>query len=227
MQQEKTNSCSKCKNVTTSEDTVLLCNLLYPEESCERETEVSFEQVVCSSLCPEQSTPAWCERCRKYQPTLQHRTLRSMPHVLSLNAGMDNQQDLDFWGLQMQLLLQKLNPQAQQSSEDKENNFQQQQQQAPPNLKACRYGLGCNRPDCKFWHPLQQNESQEESVANKLAKLGKSWVPRELRLVLLSDGKVVAEEDPSALSGQNEILDRKTYHLYVLVFKNTPYKNST
>ncbi len=45
-------------------------------------------QIVASSMCPEQTTPAWCDQCRKYQPTNQTRKLRSLPKVLSLNAGM-------------------------------------------------------------------------------------------------------------------------------------------
>ena len=45
-------------------------------------------QVVAASMCPEQTTPAWCEQCRKYQPTNQTRKLKSLPRILSLNAGM-------------------------------------------------------------------------------------------------------------------------------------------
>jgi len=37
-------------------------------------TAISFEDVVCSSLCPEQTTPAWCDKCKKYQTTKQTRS---------------------------------------------------------------------------------------------------------------------------------------------------------
>jgi len=39
-------------------------------------------------MCPEQTTPAWCDQCRKYQPTNQTRKLKTLPRILSLNAGM-------------------------------------------------------------------------------------------------------------------------------------------
>ena len=34
---------------------------------------MTFSEILCSSLCPEQVTPAWCEKCRKYQTTTQSR----------------------------------------------------------------------------------------------------------------------------------------------------------
>ncbi len=73
LKQEKVNLCSKCKTNATTKDTILLCNLVYPDNVKER---TAFEQIVCSSLCPEQGTPAWCEKCRRYQPTHQTRNLR-------------------------------------------------------------------------------------------------------------------------------------------------------
>ena len=86
MVQEKVNVCTRCKEKKAKNDTVLLCNIIYPESK--EEQKFSFEEVVCSSMCPEQTTPAWCEQCRKYQTTSQIRNLKTLPNVLSLNAGM-------------------------------------------------------------------------------------------------------------------------------------------
>ena len=68
MQQQKITECGKCHNVTKTENLLLLTNLVYPEYPTLKQT-VSFASVLCSSLCPEQTTPAWCEKCSKYQPT--------------------------------------------------------------------------------------------------------------------------------------------------------------
>lgn len=54
--------------------------------------EYSFCDVLLKSICPEQTTPAWCDKCEKYQPTLQSRRLKMLPNILSINCGLDNQQ---------------------------------------------------------------------------------------------------------------------------------------
>ena len=91
MNQEKVTICSRCKEKKSKNDTVLLCNLIYPE--AKEEQQFQFQDIVCSSMCPEQTTPAWCEQCRKYQTTNQMRTLKTLPNILSLNAGMVSSSD--------------------------------------------------------------------------------------------------------------------------------------
>ena len=86
MNQSKVTVCSRCKEKKSKNDTVLLCNLIYPE--AKEDQQLQFQDIVCSSMCPEQTTPAWCEQCRKYQTTNQMRTLKTLPNILSLNAGM-------------------------------------------------------------------------------------------------------------------------------------------
>ena len=53
----------------------------------------------------------------------------------------------------------------------------------PPNIKPCRYGTSCTRPDCKFWHPEldEANPQQSEEISNKCARLGLSWIPHQVR----------------------------------------------
>ena len=86
MVQEKVTVCTRCKEKKVKNDTVLLCNLMYPDGK--EDQKYSFEDIVCSSMCPEQTTPAWCEQCKKYQTTNQTRNLLTLPNILSLNAGM-------------------------------------------------------------------------------------------------------------------------------------------
>ena len=105
--------CTRCKEVKVNQDISLLCNLMYPDVSAVAAAaaagadseKMDFTKLVCSSLCPEQTTPAWCEKCRKYQTTVQTRRIKALPCVLSLNCGMDNLQDVAYWQTQLELIL--------------------------------------------------------------------------------------------------------------------------
>ena len=85
MKQQKITECGKCKSVTRTENLLLLTNLVYPEYPTLKQV-VSFASVLCSSLCPEQTTPAWCERCNKYQPTSHSRRSALPPLSQSSNT---------------------------------------------------------------------------------------------------------------------------------------------
>ncbi len=87
--------------------------------------------------------------------------------------------------------------------------------QPPPNAKPCRYGLACNRPDCKFWHPHQSQPgagagtegggaSNVVDVGDRLVKLGLSWVPQEMNLVLQGDGRVKVDSGELGAEGKAE-----------------------
>lgn len=54
--------------------------------------EVPFSNVLARSLRPEKITPAWCDNCQKFAPTLQSRQLTKLPQILALNCGLDTQQ---------------------------------------------------------------------------------------------------------------------------------------
>lgn len=54
--------------------------------------EVPFTSVLTRSLRPEKITPAWCDNCQKFTPTLQSRQLTKLPQILALNCGLDTQQ---------------------------------------------------------------------------------------------------------------------------------------
>ena len=88
------------------------------------------------------TTPAFCEQCRKYQPTNQSRNLKSLPHVLSMNAGMDNACDVEFWKLQMEVLYEahlKTVGSSDGDCEDIEDNTTEATSCPPPNAKPCRF----------------------------------------------------------------------------------------
>jgi len=181
--------------------------LSYPEakEDGGQVAPVAFEEIVCASLCPDQTTPAWCDKCKKYQTTRQTRNLVSLPHILSLNTNVDGEQDVDFWRAQMTALYEKHKPPGSEEAGEEAaakavpSTLEAQPPQPPANTKPCRYGVGCTRPDCKFWHPPQHGQDGQEveagraivevDVGDRLWKLGHSWVPHEMRLAVDDNGK--------------------------------------
>eukprot|EP00088_Acartia_fossae_P045284 TRINITY_DN4865_c0_g1_i2.p1 TRINITY_DN4865_c0_g1~~TRINITY_DN4865_c0_g1_i2.p1 ORF type:complete len:942 (-),score=230.14 TRINITY_DN4865_c0_g1_i2:411-3098(-) len=194
MKQDKITTCSKCQTKTVTDNLPLLCNLIYPEQSTLKQ-KISFAEILCSSLCPEQVTQAWCEKCRKYQPTTQSRRLCSLPYTLSLNAGMDNPADIAFWNTQMHLIYEEED--GKEKGEDASKQDKGKTQDGPPQgQKACRYAEGCTRSDCKFWHKGQQLlKDPDLDVGDKLAGIHKSWVPFEVELHLASNGLVYTSKD--------------------------------
>eukprot|EP00095_Tigriopus_kingsejongensis_P002899 maker-scaffold336_size202805-snap-gene-0.16 protein:Tk02899 transcript:maker-scaffold336_size202805-snap-gene-0.16-mRNA-1 annotation:"pab-dependent poly -specific ribonuclease subunit pan2" len=203
--QDKSNMCTKCKTSITNEDTLLLCNLIYPDGK----PNVAFDEVVSSSLCAKQTTPAWCDACKKYQPTNQSRKVKSLPHTLSLNAGMDNPQDMAFWNTQMTRLYTENSP------EEDPTLKPAIQSVPPPNAKPCRYGLSCNRPDCKFWHPEQEPTAKKaEDIGDKLRRIGVSWIPEEIELNLLENGDVKS----SAEKTESKVVETRKYHLLSICY---------
>lgn len=49
-----------------------LFDLIYPESSSREPVAINFTSVVEKSLCVEQTTQAWCNKCDKYQPHVSH-----------------------------------------------------------------------------------------------------------------------------------------------------------
>ena len=209
MRQDKITKCGKCKVEITTDNLLLLCNLQYPEHATLRQ-KIDFGQVLCSSLCPEQMTPAWCERCRKYQPTSQCRRLQSLPYTLSINTGMDNPGDVAFWSTQMTIILEE--SEGRKPSADPPSS-PGKAPTPPAGQKACRYGGSCTRPDCKFWHAGQELMKEPAlDVGDQLAKIHKSWIPFEVTLHLAEDGTVHYSADVEG----KVMKESRTYHLYAV-----------
>ena len=215
MNQEKVTVCSRCKEKKSKNDTVLLCNLMYPE--AKEDQKFSFQDIVCSSMCPEQSVPAWCDQCKKYQTTSQLRNLKTLPNILSLNAGMDSSQDVSFWSSQLEHLYNDHAPKADPSLDSKPTAHEPQPVKLQPaNVKPCRYGSSCSRPDCKFSHPDAQESIQAEQpvkvdIGAKCASLGLSWIPDTMRLNLHQTGKLTQGEPEEAT--EDRLLSSREYEL--------------
>lgn len=52
----------------------------------------SFSTIVERSMCLEQTTQAWCECCKKYQPVEQFRRYKNLPNAIAMNCGLDSPQ---------------------------------------------------------------------------------------------------------------------------------------
>lgn len=53
---------------------------------------MSFCNLLQQSICPKQITTTWCERCESFQQTLQTRTLKSLPAILTVNCAIETKQ---------------------------------------------------------------------------------------------------------------------------------------
>lgn len=53
---------------------------------------MSFCDLLQRSICPKQTTTTWCERCESFQQTLQTRTLKSLPAILTVNCAIETKQ---------------------------------------------------------------------------------------------------------------------------------------
>ena len=218
MKQDKINQCMKCKTSVSTRDSLLVVNMTYPEMTDLRP--LSFADVVCSSMTPEQTTPAWCDSCRKYQPTTIRRVVASLPHILNLNAGMDNPQDIAWWQMQMELIYKKHMEEKQpEAASTPAANTPEPSNTITTMTKPCRYGQGCNRrPECKFWHPDHQqstnpSENTVDDISDKLLRENISWVPMRMKLRRHKDGSVTnsfSEDDED----DEDIVECKTYELF-------------
>ncbi|KAJ9580135.1 hypothetical protein L9F63_004208 [Diploptera punctata] len=168
--------CLKCNHEVSKESIVLLCNLIYPDISAGK-VEYTFCDVLARSLCPEQTTPAWCDRCERFQPTLQSRQLKVLPNILVMNCGLDNPQDKCFWQTQMDLVVQKVL--------DQGGNG--------PAVKPCRYGANCSRTGCRFKHAgrVQEDLIHYNNVATSVHLYNThTWLPMHIQIQLLKRGSV-------------------------------------
>uniref|UniRef100_A0A1B6CJM8 PAN2-PAN3 deadenylation complex catalytic subunit PAN2 n=1 Tax=Clastoptera arizonana TaxID=38151 RepID=A0A1B6CJM8_9HEMI len=173
------NRCLKCSRECSKESYLLVCNLIYPDtEQSSNKKSYSFCDVLSCSLCPEQTTPAWCDQCERFQPTLQSRRIRMLPDILTVNCGMDNTQEKCFWQGQMDLLVKQVL-----ESGGAEATY------SPSKL--CRYGNSCNRQHCHFKHPDSRATSNNIFTPNtNQLYYAHSWLPQHIQVDLKNNGEV-------------------------------------
>ncbi|XP_015605177.1 PAN2-PAN3 deadenylation complex catalytic subunit PAN2 isoform X3 [Cephus cinctus] len=188
--------CLKCGQEASKHSIMLLCNLVYPEVSSSTE-EVPFTRVLGRSLRPEKITPAWCDSCQKFTPTLQSRQLTKLPQILALNCGLDSQQDKDFWQNQMDIVVQKV---------VSGKVFSPASSPVPITIKPCRYGVNCTRVGCRFRHVGRDPEANPASPAAPVSSAipitappshlyySHSWIPHNIEVILYDNGELSIEK---------------------------------
>ncbi|XP_074037897.1 PAN2-PAN3 deadenylation complex catalytic subunit PAN2 isoform X1 [Leptinotarsa decemlineata] len=200
------NSCLKCGNEVRKESVLLACNLVYPPLDSGRD-EWSFCDILTRSLCPQQTTPAWCEKCSKFSPTSQTRILQSVPNLLAVNTGLHNPQHKQFWQTQMDKVVARV------TTVDI-NNRSSTPTSSVGSSKPCRYGDHCSRPGCRFRHSFD-NTPPAPPLNNPYCS--NNWLPHCIELSLKAEKleiRKISEEEETP-TGDNDI--RKIYELTAVV----------
>ncbi|KPP69646.1 PAB-dependent poly(A)-specific ribonuclease subunit PAN2-like, partial [Scleropages formosus] len=102
-------SMCRCSKETVRSSLTLLFTLHYPEQSMMDKMikEYDFAEILKKSICLEQNTQAWCEKCEKYQPTVQTRNIRCLPDVLVINCEVNSVKEAEFWKAQAEYAFNK------------------------------------------------------------------------------------------------------------------------
>uniref|UniRef100_A0A8C9WSJ6 PAN2-PAN3 deadenylation complex catalytic subunit PAN2 n=1 Tax=Scleropages formosus TaxID=113540 RepID=A0A8C9WSJ6_SCLFO len=95
-------SMCRCSKETVRSSLTLLFTLHYPEQN-KMIKEYDFAEILKKSICLEQNTQAWCEKCEKYQPTVQTRNIRCLPDVLVINCEVNSVKEAEFWKAQAEV----------------------------------------------------------------------------------------------------------------------------
>ncbi|CAI6344974.1 unnamed protein product [Macrosiphum euphorbiae] len=196
------NKCLKCNHEFSKQSNLMVCNLVYPESSDDKSK--SFCDLLQQSICPKQTTTTWCERCESFQQTLQNRTLKSLPAILTVNCAIESKQNKDFWQQQMDILIK----QAVTKSGD-----QKTAPSTPTSFnKPCRYGSNCTRHSCRFMHPGQVPAVPETNNSMSLSQLyyTHSWLPLSIKAELEADGEL------KLFKCDDEEVDCKSSNIYDL-----------
>ncbi|KAI8048805.1 ubiquitin carboxyl-terminal hydrolase-domain-containing protein [Syncephalis plumigaleata] len=88
-----TQSQCQCGHMTLRDSTPFTLDLSYTLKDTGR----CFTQVVRDSLVREQSTRAWCDECRQYQPSKQWKRLHGLPIILNINSSLYKREDRTYW----------------------------------------------------------------------------------------------------------------------------------
>lgn len=150
-----------------------MCNSFITIYITESNRPVTFCEVLGQSLCPQQTTPAWCDQCERFLPTEQSRRIKSLPPLLTVNCGMDNNQEKSFWQTQMDILVKSVVDTS-----------------CSPGGKPCRYGNACSRPGCRFKHPDQKGGGGGNSSSPSHLYYANSWLPQHIQVDLKANGQV-------------------------------------
>ncbi|KAF9415411.1 hypothetical protein HW555_006938 [Spodoptera exigua] len=167
------NRCMKCNKEEGRESVVLACALQYPTAVREGpEPRGGFLELIRASLAARRSTPAWCEHCSRFTPTVQRGRIVRLPPILAINCGGATVREKAYWAKGAQ----KEMPETKRGGGG----------------KPCRYGLHCARPGCHFKHP--ERPSPQAGSSKTPAQESNCVLPQQLLIRLQSDGDVLIND---------------------------------
>lgn len=185
---EHVNKCTKCSKEEERSSAVLACALQYPTPNKENPSEKQiFVELLKASLATRRSTPAWCENCKRFNPTIQRGRVVRLPPVLAVNCGGGTPYEKDYWikDVKTETIVTEVPSTTKKSSS-----------------KLCRYGVACSRPGCKFKHPDRPDSSPSHSVNNVQKNTSReSLLPLRMTVNLLVDGDIVINDTSEAENG--------------------------
>ncbi|XP_050539219.1 PAN2-PAN3 deadenylation complex catalytic subunit PAN2 isoform X2 [Daktulosphaira vitifoliae] len=210
------NKCLKCNHEFSKQSNLMVCNLVYPELNDGQS--MSFCDLLQQSICPKQTTMTWCEHCESFQQTLQTRSLKSLPSILTVNCAIESKKNKDFWQQQMDILVK----QAVAKANDAKNVLS-----TPTSFnKPCRYGSNCTRHSCRFMHPGQVTAETNNSVSLSQLYYTHTWLPLHIKVDLQLNGELVMSKYDEDQPNKQEIDCSKIYDLYAVVcYINEDRKN--
>ncbi|KAJ0176776.1 hypothetical protein K1T71_007955 [Dendrolimus kikuchii] len=168
------NRCLKCNKEEGRESVVLACALQYGGMSRETgESRGGFVELVRVSLAARRTTPAWCEQCSRFTPTMQRGRVNRLPPILAINCGGVTVREKAFW--------------------TKGSQKDMQDPKRGATSKPCRYGLHCARPGCHFKHPDRPSSSQANSLKSPQQE-SSCVLPFQLVIRLQTDGDVIIND---------------------------------
>eukprot|EP00124_Ichthyophonus_hoferi_P000743 Ihof_evm3s30 gene=Ihof_evmTU3s30 len=95
MEQIMHSRCSQCGTETVQDTHSVMVDMIYPNQATT--SSPSFATLLKESLLREDRAKVWCTRCQSYQPTLQSKTVTSLPQLLSINCSINKESDLKYW----------------------------------------------------------------------------------------------------------------------------------